>query len=69
VNTAILDTGEHGQVERFFQHEQPWNHLMISAAQTKGGPVSSPSLAEADASDRKAPSFSSSRPATLRFFT
>ncbi|MGF7181872.1 SDR family oxidoreductase [Tunturiibacter psychrotolerans] len=47
--TALLDTGDNALVEKFFQQEEPWDHIVISAAQTKGGPVSSLSLGDAEA--------------------
>jgi NAD(P)-dependent dehydrogenase (short-subunit alcohol dehydrogenase family) len=47
--TALLDTGDNALVEKFFQQEEPWDHIVISAAQTKGGPVRSLSLGDAEA--------------------
>jgi NAD(P)-dependent dehydrogenase (short-subunit alcohol dehydrogenase family) len=47
--TALLDTGDKALVEKFFQQEEPWDHIVISAAQTKGGPVRSLSLGDAEA--------------------
>lgn len=50
VQTQVLDTGDNNQIERFFQQEEPWDHVVVSAAQTKGGPVRVLSLADAAAS-------------------
>jgi NAD(P)-dependent dehydrogenase (short-subunit alcohol dehydrogenase family) len=41
-----LDTGD-AAVERFFADEAPWDHIVVSAAQTPSGPVRSLSLADA----------------------
>jgi NAD(P)-dependent dehydrogenase (short-subunit alcohol dehydrogenase family) len=38
VQTQILDTGDNNLLERFFQQEQAWDHVLVSAAQTKSGP-------------------------------
>ncbi|WP_390623720.1 SDR family oxidoreductase [Telmatocola sphagniphila] len=48
--TVILDTGDNNFLESYFQREQPWDHILISAAQTKSGPIGSLSLADAEAS-------------------
>jgi NAD(P)-dependent dehydrogenase (short-subunit alcohol dehydrogenase family) len=50
VQTRVLDTGDNNVVEGFFQQEQAWDHIVVSAAQTKGGPVRGLSLADAAAS-------------------
>ena len=42
-----LDTGDAAAVERFFADEAPWDHIVVSAAQTPSGPVRSLSLADA----------------------
>jgi NAD(P)-dependent dehydrogenase (short-subunit alcohol dehydrogenase family) len=42
-----LDTGDVAAVERFFANEAPWDHIVVSAAQTPSGPVRSLSLADA----------------------
>jgi NAD(P)-dependent dehydrogenase (short-subunit alcohol dehydrogenase family) len=47
--TRVLDTGDNNLLEHFFQQEQPWDHVVVSAAQTKGGPVRSLSLTDAAA--------------------
>jgi NAD(P)-dependent dehydrogenase (short-subunit alcohol dehydrogenase family) len=44
---VLLDTGDAGAVERFFADEAPWDHIIVSAAQTPSGPVRSLSLADA----------------------
>ncbi|MDX6463460.1 MAG: hypothetical protein QOE55_7157 [Acidobacteriaceae bacterium] len=45
----VLDTGDNNLLERFFQQEEAWDHVVVSAAQTKGGPVRDLSLADAAA--------------------
>jgi NAD(P)-dependent dehydrogenase (short-subunit alcohol dehydrogenase family) len=47
VQTRVLDTGDNNLLERFFQQEQAWDHVVVSAAPTKGGPVRDLSLADA----------------------
>ena len=49
VQTRVLDTGDNDLLERFFQKEQAWDHVLVSAAQTKTGPVRGMSLADAAA--------------------
>jgi NAD(P)-dependent dehydrogenase (short-subunit alcohol dehydrogenase family) len=49
VQTRVLDTGDNSLLERFFQQEQAWDHVVVSAAQTRGGPVRGLSLADAAA--------------------
>jgi len=49
VQTRVLDTGDNDLRERFFQKEQAWDHVLVSAAQTKTGPVRGMSLADAAA--------------------
>jgi len=49
VQTRVLDTADNNLVERFFQQEEAWDHVVVSAAQTKGGPVRGLSLADAAA--------------------
>ena len=44
---VALDTGDVAAVERFFADEAPWDHIVVSAAQTPSGPVRSLSLADA----------------------
>jgi len=36
---VALDTGDVVAVERFFTDEAPWDHIVVSAAQTPSGPV------------------------------
>ncbi|HWL87233.1 MAG TPA: SDR family oxidoreductase [Polyangiaceae bacterium] len=43
----MLDTGDEAAVERFFAEEAPWDHVVVSAAQTPSGPVRTLGLAEA----------------------
>jgi NAD(P)-dependent dehydrogenase (short-subunit alcohol dehydrogenase family) len=45
--SVALDTGDVTAVERFFTDEAPWDHIIVSAAQTPSGPVRSLSLADA----------------------
>jgi NAD(P)-dependent dehydrogenase (short-subunit alcohol dehydrogenase family) len=49
VQTRVLDTGDNNLLESFFVQEEAWDHLVVSAAQTKGGPVRDLSLADAAA--------------------
>jgi len=49
VQTRVLDTADNDLLERFFQKEQAWDHILVSAAQTKTGPVRGMSLADAAA--------------------
>src|SRR5271155_379326 len=44
---VVLDTGDAAAVERFFAEEAPWDHIVVSAAQTPGGPVRTLGLADA----------------------
>jgi NAD(P)-dependent dehydrogenase (short-subunit alcohol dehydrogenase family) len=46
---VVLDTGDEAAVERFFAEETPWDHVVVSAAQTPSGPVRSLGLADAKA--------------------
>jgi NAD(P)-dependent dehydrogenase (short-subunit alcohol dehydrogenase family) len=46
-SAVALDTGDVAAVERFFANEAPWDHIVVSAAQTPSGPVRSLSLADA----------------------
>lgn len=46
---VVLDTADEAAVERFFGDAEPWNHVVISAAQTPMGPVRGLGLAEAKA--------------------
>ena len=47
VKIRVLDIGDDNLLEHFFQQEQPWDHVVVSAAQTKGGPVRSLGLTDA----------------------
>jgi NAD(P)-dependent dehydrogenase (short-subunit alcohol dehydrogenase family) len=49
VETAVLDTNDNAAIERFFAQNKPWDHIVISASQTKSGPVR-----ELDRGDAKA---------------
>jgi len=49
VQSRVIDTCDNNLLERFFQQEQAWDHVVVSAAQTKGGPVRDLSLADAAA--------------------
>jgi NAD(P)-dependent dehydrogenase (short-subunit alcohol dehydrogenase family) len=49
VQTRVLDTGDNTLLESFFLQEEAWDHVVVSAAQTKGGPVHGLSLADAAA--------------------
>ncbi|PWC35939.1 SDR family oxidoreductase [Azospirillum sp. TSO35-2] len=46
---VVLDSRDDTAVERFFADEAPWDHIVVSAAQTPGGPVRGLSLADARA--------------------
>jgi NAD(P)-dependent dehydrogenase (short-subunit alcohol dehydrogenase family) len=46
---VVLDTQDQSALERFFMSEEPWDHVVISAAQTPTGPVRTLDLAEANA--------------------
>jgi NAD(P)-dependent dehydrogenase (short-subunit alcohol dehydrogenase family) len=39
VQTAVLDTADAAAVDAFFAAQQPYDHVVISAAQTPSGPV------------------------------
>jgi len=47
VDTAVLDTGDETAVERFFAETGPFDHVVVSAAQTPGGPARTLALADA----------------------
>jgi len=49
VQIAVLDTGDNGLLERFFEKQTAWNHVVVSAAQTKVGSVQSLNLTDAKA--------------------
>jgi NAD(P)-dependent dehydrogenase (short-subunit alcohol dehydrogenase family) len=46
---VVLDTGDEAAVDRFFTDEAPWDHVVVSAAQTRTGPVRTLALADAKA--------------------
>jgi NAD(P)-dependent dehydrogenase (short-subunit alcohol dehydrogenase family) len=46
---VVLDTQDQPALERFFMAEGPWDHVVISAAQTPTGPVRTLGLADASA--------------------
>jgi NAD(P)-dependent dehydrogenase (short-subunit alcohol dehydrogenase family) len=46
---VVLDAGDEAAVERFFTDEAPWDHVVVSAAQTRTGPVRTLALADAKA--------------------
>lgn len=46
---VMLDTGDDAAVVRVFAKETPWDHIIVSAAQTSSGPVRTLSLADAKA--------------------
>jgi NAD(P)-dependent dehydrogenase (short-subunit alcohol dehydrogenase family) len=43
---VVLDTGDEAGVDRFFTGEAPWDHVVVSAAQTCTGPVKTLALAD-----------------------
>src|ERR1700712_2365990 len=43
----VLDTGDANAVEAFFEKQEAWDHIVISAAQTPSGPVRKLSLEDA----------------------
>jgi NAD(P)-dependent dehydrogenase (short-subunit alcohol dehydrogenase family) len=45
----VLDTGDAGAIERFFADEAPWDHVIVSAAQTRTRSVRTLDLADARA--------------------
>lgn len=47
---AALDTGDNDAIEAFFAAQAPFDHVVVSAAQTKGGTVGSLALEDAKAS-------------------
>jgi NAD(P)-dependent dehydrogenase (short-subunit alcohol dehydrogenase family) len=50
VDVAVLDTSDNSLIELFFRQQEPWDHIVVSAAQTKGGSVRDLSLTEAKGS-------------------
>jgi NAD(P)-dependent dehydrogenase (short-subunit alcohol dehydrogenase family) len=49
VETAVLDTKDNDAIEQFFSRGEPWDHIVVSASQTKSGPVRGLDLGEAKA--------------------
>ena len=49
VHIAVLDTDDNELLERFFERQMTWDHVVVSAAQTKVGSVRSLSLTDAKA--------------------
>ncbi|MCW5612164.1 MAG: SDR family oxidoreductase [Rubrivivax sp.] len=47
VATAVLDTADEAAVEAFFTAGEPWDHVVVSAAQTRGGPARQLPMADA----------------------
>lgn len=47
VATAVLDTTDDAAVEAFFAGGEPWDHAVVSAAQTRGGPARQLPMADA----------------------
>ncbi len=45
--TAVLDLTDDAAVETFFVAGEPWHHVVVSAAQTRGGPARQLPLADA----------------------
>lgn len=50
VETVVLDAGDAAAVEAFFAAREPFDHVVVSAAQTKSGPIRSFALEDAYAS-------------------
>lgn len=46
---VVLDTRDDAAVERFFAGDAPWDHIVVSAAQTPSGPVRTLGLSDAKA--------------------
>jgi saccharopine dehydrogenase-like NADP-dependent oxidoreductase len=46
---VVLDTSDEAAVDRFFTDEAPWDHVVVSAAQTRTGPVRTLAFADAKA--------------------
>jgi NAD(P)-dependent dehydrogenase (short-subunit alcohol dehydrogenase family) len=49
IETAVLDTNDNGAIERFFSQGEPWDHIVVSASQTKSGSVRGLDLGDAKA--------------------
>ncbi|SMF24900.1 NAD(P)-dependent dehydrogenase, short-chain alcohol dehydrogenase family [Xaviernesmea oryzae] len=47
---AIVDTSDNAAIEKFFRTRKPFDHVVVSAAQTKVAPIQELSLADAYAS-------------------
>ncbi|MDR3372631.1 MAG: SDR family oxidoreductase [Ancalomicrobiaceae bacterium] len=54
VDAVTLDTADMGAIEALFSTHEPWDHVVVSAAQTASGPVRALPLADAkDAMESK----------------
>jgi NAD(P)-dependent dehydrogenase (short-subunit alcohol dehydrogenase family) len=49
VETEVLNTNDNVAIERFFAPDEPWDHIVISASETKSGPVRGLDLGDAKA--------------------
>ena len=49
VNIAVLDAGDNELLERFFEAQMNWDHVVVSAAQTRVGSVRTLGLTDAKA--------------------
>jgi NAD(P)-dependent dehydrogenase (short-subunit alcohol dehydrogenase family) len=49
VHIAVLNTADDELLERFFENEMTWDHVVVSAAQTRAGSVRGLSLTDAKA--------------------
>ncbi|WP_426435508.1 SDR family oxidoreductase [Bradyrhizobium genosp. P] len=47
VDSVSLDTGDEAGINAFFASRDPWDHVVVSAAQTPGGPIRKLSLEDA----------------------
>lgn len=47
VASAVIDTADEDLIESFFANSDPWDHIVITAAQTPSGPVRKLSLDDA----------------------
>ncbi|GGP19875.1 SDR family oxidoreductase [Silvimonas iriomotensis] len=47
VTSVALDATDNAAIEAFFAHAEPWDHIVISAAQTPTGPVGKLALEDA----------------------
>src|SRR5580658_904740 len=49
IEMVVLDTSDNVAIERFFAPDEPWDHIVISASETKSGPVRGLDLGDAKA--------------------